>query len=34
MTLFAAVADDPVPFRAVLDRFYAGRDDPATLALL
>jgi len=34
MTLFAAVADDPAPFRAVLDRFYAGRDDPATLALL
>lgn len=34
MTLFAAVADDPTPFRAVLDRFYAGRDDPATLALL
>ena len=34
MTLFAAVADDPAPFRAVLDRFYAGRNDPATLALL
>jgi len=34
MTLFAAVADDPAPFRAVLERFYAGRNDPATLALL
>ena len=34
MTLFAAVADDPAPFRAVLDRFYGGEDDPATLALL
>ena len=34
MTLFAAVADDPAPFRAALDRFYDGRPDPATLALL
>ena len=34
MTLFAAVAADPAPFHAVLDRFYEGEDDPATLALL
>ena len=34
MTLFAAVADDPAPFVAVLDRFYAGERDPATLARL
>ncbi|WP_380787963.1 DUF1810 domain-containing protein [Sphingomonas sp. R86521] len=34
MTLFAAVADDPAPFRAALDRFFGGADDPATLALL
>ncbi len=34
MTLFAHVAEDPAPFRAALDRFFAGADDPATLALL
>lgn len=34
MTLFAAVADDPAPFRAVLDTFYGGEGDPRTLALL
>lgn len=34
MTLFAAVAADPAPFRAVLDRFYGGEEDAATLALL
>ena len=34
MTLFAAVADDPAPFRAALDRFYDGRPDPETLARL
>ena len=34
MTLFAAVAADPAPFRAALDRFYDGAPDPATLALL
>lgn len=34
MTLFGAVADDPAPFRAVLDRFFGGSDDPATLHLL
>ena len=34
MTLFAAVADDPSPFRAALDRFFGGKDDRATLDLL
>ncbi len=34
MTLFAAVADDPAPFRAALDRFFGGAEDPATRALL
>ncbi|MBC3940868.1 DUF1810 domain-containing protein [Sphingomonas albertensis] len=34
MTLFAAVADDPAPFRAALERFFVGADDPATLDLL
>ncbi len=34
MTLFAAVADDPAPFAAVLDRFYGGARDPRTLALI
>ncbi len=34
MTLFAHVADDPAPFRAALDRFFVGADDPATIALL
>lgn len=33
-TLFDAVADDPAPFRAALDRFYGGERDAATLALL
>ncbi|MGE0219997.1 DUF1810 domain-containing protein [Mycolicibacterium sp.] len=33
MTLFARAGDDAV-FRTVLDRFYDGREDPATLALL
>ena len=31
MTLFAAAADDPAPFRAVLERYYGGEEDPATL---
>jgi uncharacterized protein (DUF1810 family) len=30
MTLFAAVADRPDPFRAVLDRWWDGADDPVT----
>ena len=34
MTLFAALADDPAPFRAVLDTFYDGEPDPRTLAFL
>lgn len=34
MTLFAAVADDPTPFDAAMDRFFGGAPDPATLALL
>ncbi|WP_294268554.1 DUF1810 domain-containing protein [uncultured Sphingomonas sp.] len=34
LTLFAAVADDPEPFRRGLERFFDGQDDPATLARL
>lgn len=34
MTLFARAADDPAVFRAVLDRYYGGEDDPATLQRL
>jgi uncharacterized protein (DUF1810 family) len=34
MTLFAAAAPDEPLFRQVLDRFYSGEDDPATLELL
>ncbi|WP_083230230.1 DUF1810 domain-containing protein [Curtobacterium sp. UCD-KPL2560] len=34
MTLFARAADDPAPFRAVLDRWYRGSEDPVTLRLL
>jgi uncharacterized protein (DUF1810 family) len=34
MTLFAHVADDPAVFRAVLDRWFGGEDDPATTARL
>lgn len=34
MTLFAAVATDPAPFRAVLDRFFDGKPDGETLARL
>jgi uncharacterized protein (DUF1810 family) len=33
MTLFARAGDDPV-FRAVLEAFYGGAEDPATLELL
>lgn len=33
MTLFAHVGQEPI-FRDVLDAFYDGQDDPATLALL
>ena len=34
LTLFAAVAEDPTPFRAGLDRFFGGQADEATLARL
>ena len=34
LTLFAAVADDPVPFAVALARFYGGERDAATLDLL
>jgi uncharacterized protein (DUF1810 family) len=34
MTLFAHVAPDEPVFRQVLDRYYDGADDPATLSLL
>jgi uncharacterized protein (DUF1810 family) len=34
MTLFAAVAPDPAPFRAVLERWWDGAEDERTLALL
>ena len=34
LTLFAAVADDPAPFRAGLARFFGGEEDSATLQLL
>jgi uncharacterized protein (DUF1810 family) len=34
MTLFAAVADDPAPFRTALSRFYGGKADGETLARL
>ncbi|MEU7901312.1 DUF1810 domain-containing protein [Actinoplanes sp. NPDC049118] len=34
MTLFAGAADDPAVFRAVLDRYYAGEDDPETIQRL
>jgi uncharacterized protein (DUF1810 family) len=34
MTLFAHAAEDPAVFRAVLDRYYGGEDDPLTLQRL
>lgn len=34
MTLFARATDDNADFRAVLDKFYNGEDDPATVELL
>ena len=33
MTLFAHATDDNADFRAVLDEFYDGEDDPATVEL-
>jgi uncharacterized protein (DUF1810 family) len=34
MTLFAHATDDDAGFRAVLDKFYGGEEDPATAELL
>ena len=34
MTLFAHAAEDSADFRAVLEKFYGGQDDPATVELL
>jgi uncharacterized protein (DUF1810 family) len=34
MTLFARATDNNAEFRAVLDKFYNGEDDPATVELL
>ena len=34
MTLFARATDDNAEFRAVLDKFYNGDDDPATVERL
>ncbi len=34
MTLFEAVATDPEPYRAALDRFFGGERDPETLRRL
>jgi uncharacterized protein (DUF1810 family) len=34
MTLFARATDENAEFRAVLDKFYDGEDDPATVELL
>lgn len=34
MTLFAAVAPEESIFKAALDRFFGGEQDPATIALL
>ena len=34
MTLFAHAADDNADFIAVLEKFYGGEEDPATLARL
>jgi len=34
MTLFARATDDNTVFRGVLDKFYGGEEDPATVELL
>jgi uncharacterized protein (DUF1810 family) len=34
MTLFARATDDDADFRTVLDKFYGGEEDPATVELL
>ncbi|AIV40612.1 MULTISPECIES: DUF1810 domain-containing protein [unclassified Curtobacterium] len=33
-TLFARAAEDPAPFRALLDRWFDGTEDPVTVRLL
>jgi len=34
LTLFRAAADEPTPFQAALDKYFAGEPDRATLRLL
>ncbi len=34
MTLFAAIAEDPAPFVAALEKYFGGRRDSRTLELL
>ena len=34
MTLFGRAADDPIPFRQALAKYYGGEEDPLTVALL
>jgi uncharacterized protein (DUF1810 family) len=34
MTLFAHATDDNTEFVSLLDKFYGGEEDPATLVLL
>ncbi|HYR13188.1 MAG TPA: DUF1810 family protein, partial [Mycobacterium sp.] len=34
MTLFAHATDDNADFRGVLDKFYGGEEDPATVERL
>ena len=34
MTLFAVAADDPTPFLSVLDKYFNGKKDGKTLAIL
>jgi len=34
MTLFARLAEPDSPFQRVLERYYAGEEDPATIAVL
>lgn len=34
MTLFASVADDPAPWQEVIDSFFGGHKDQATLDIL
>ena len=34
MTLFGRAADDPIPFRQALAKYFGGEEDPLTVALL